>query len=300
MPFRNDLFLGRFGLNPRHDDTDLLLDEPVARMIGRRVCRHYGREAVTDGMLETLLAAAQSAPAKSDLQQYAIVVTDKDQQQAISAMIGSMPWIAEASRFLVFCADMHRGQRIAELRGKEHVNNTLDTFMNAAVDASLAMMSFITAAGFKGLGTCPVSAVRAHTAAICELLGLPKGVYPVAGLTVGYPTDDGRFTLRLPPSVVVHHGTYDDSALETELRPMTPAATSCSPSRRKNRCTRTTSAFPTTTAGPRTRPGGWPSANARISGLLSGGTASIWNRGRPGLGDFIPQRTNPFPTVCKI
>ncbi|MEQ9170392.1 MAG: nitroreductase family protein [Rhodospirillales bacterium] len=218
MPFRNDLFLGRFGLNPRHDDTDLLLDEPVARMIGRRVCRHYGREAVTDGMLETLLAAAQSAPAKSDLQQYAIVVTDKDQQQAISAMIGSMPWIAEASRFLVFCADMHRGQRIAELRGKEHVNNTLDTFMNAAVDASLAMMSFITAAGFKGLGTCPVSAVRAHTAAICELLGLPKGVYPVAGLTVGYPTDDGRFTLRLPPSVVVHHGTYDDSALETELK----------------------------------------------------------------------------------
>ncbi|MEQ9575834.1 MAG: nitroreductase family protein [Rhodospirillales bacterium] len=218
MPFRHDLFLGRFGLNPRHDDTDLLLDEPVARMIGRRVCRHYGREAVTDGMLETLLAAAQSAPAKSDLQQYAIVVTDKDQQQALSAMIGSMPWIAEASRFLVFCADMHRGQRIAELRGKEHVNNTLDTFMNAAVDASLAMMSFITAAGFKGLGTCPVSAVRAHTAAICELLGLPKGVYPVAGLTVGYPTDDGRFTLRLPPSVVVHHGTYDDSALETELK----------------------------------------------------------------------------------
>tara|TARA_R110001592_G_scaffold288090_3_gene557000 strand:- start:12132 stop:12965 length:834 start_codon:yes stop_codon:yes gene_type:complete len=218
MPFRNDLFLGRFGLNPRHDDTDLLLDEPVARMIGRRVCRHYGREDVTDGMLETLLAAAQSAPAKSDLQQYAIVVTDKGQQQAISAMIGSMPWIADASRFLVFCADMHRGQRIARIRGKEHVNNTLDTFMNAAVDASLAMMSFITAAGFKGLGTCPVSAVRAHTAAICELLGLPKGVYPVAGLTVGYPTDDGRFTLRLPPSVVVHHGTYDDSALETELK----------------------------------------------------------------------------------
>ena len=218
MSFRNDLFLGRFGLLPRHDDADLLLDEPVARMIGRRVCRHYGKEELTDGQLETLLAAAQSAPAKSDLQQYSIVVTDKAQQRAISDMIGSMPWIADASRFLVFCADMHRGQRIAEMRGKEHVNNTLDTFMNGAVDASLAMMAFITAAGFKGLGTCPVSAVRAHTAAICELLGLPDGVFPVAGLTVGYPTDDGRFTLRLPPSVVVHHGTYDDSNLEDELR----------------------------------------------------------------------------------
>ena len=218
MTFRSDLFLGRFGLNPRFEDTDLRLDEPVARMIGRRVCRHYGKEAISDGLLETLLAAAQSAPAKSDLQQYSIVIADKDQQQAVSDMIGSMPWIADASRFLVFCADMHRGQRVAEIRGHEYANNTLDTFMNAAVDASIAMMSLITAAGFKGLGTCPVSAVRAHTAAICDLLGLPKGVFPVAGLTVGYPTDDGRFTLRLPSSVVVHHGKYDDSNLDTELK----------------------------------------------------------------------------------
>ena len=50
MPFRNDLFLGRFGLNPRHDDTDLLLDEPVARMIGRRVCGHFLAEEAPDAV----------------------------------------------------------------------------------------------------------------------------------------------------------------------------------------------------------------------------------------------------------
>lgn len=218
MTFRDDLFMGRFGLKTRHQDIDLGLGDPVAAMIGRRVCRNYGKEDVSDGLLETLLAAAQSAPAKSDLQQYSILVTNKDQQQKISDLIESMGWITQASRFLVFCADMRRGQRVAEIRGREHVNNTLDTFMNAAVDASLAMMAFITAAGFKGLGTCPVSAVRKPVAEVSEILGLPDGVYPVAGLTVGYPTDDGRFTLRLPPSVVVHHGTYDDSTLETELK----------------------------------------------------------------------------------
>ncbi len=218
MPFRNDLFLGRFGLNPRHDDRDLLLGEPLARMIGRRVCRRYGRESISDGLLETLLAAAQSAPSKSDLQQYSIIVTDKPQQQAITGLIGSMPWINEAPRFLVFCADMRRGQRAAEIRGRDYDSNTLDTFMNAAVDASLAMMAFITAADFKDLGTCPISAVRAHMEAVCDLLGLPDGVYPVAGLTLGYPMEDGRFTLRLPSSVVVHHGKYDDSNLETELK----------------------------------------------------------------------------------
>ncbi|MEK9672891.1 MAG: nitroreductase family protein [Rhodospirillaceae bacterium] len=218
MTFRDDLFMSRFGLKPRHPDMDLGLGDPVAAMIGRRVCRKYGREKISDGLLETLLAAAQSAPAKSDLQQYSIVVCDKAQQQKITDHIKSMPWIADASRFLVFCADMRRGQRVAEIRGYSHVNNTLDTFMNAAVDAGLALMAFITAAGFKGLGTCPVSAVRQVIAEVSEILGLPDGVYPVAGLTVGYPTDDGRFTPRLPPPVVVHHGTYDDGNLEAELR----------------------------------------------------------------------------------
>lgn len=218
MTFRDDLFMARFGLKSRHEDTDLRLDEPVARMIGRRVCRKYGREAVSEGLLETLLAAAQSAPAKSDLQQFSIIVTDRDQQRRITDLIGSMPWIADAPCFLVFCADMRRGQRVAEIRGRGHVNNTLDTFMNATVDAALAMMAFIAAADFKGLGTCPISAVRAVIKEVTDILELPKGVFPVAGLTVGYPADDGKFSLRLPPSVVVHHGRYDDGNLETELR----------------------------------------------------------------------------------
>jgi len=216
--FRDDLFMARFGLKSRHEDKDLRLDEPVARMIGRRVCRKYGREAVSEGLLETLLAAAQSAPAKSDLQQFSVLVTDDEQKRRISDLIGSMPWIAEAPCFLVFCADMRRGQRIAEIRGHGHVNNTLDTFLNATVDASIAMMALVTAADFKGLGTCPISAVRAVIGEVTEILALPEGVFPVAGLTLGYPAEDGKFSLRLPPSVVVHHGRYDDSNLEAELR----------------------------------------------------------------------------------
>lgn len=216
--FREDLFLARFALPAQAAGDDLDLNDPMARMIGRRVCRAYGHEPVSDGLLETLLAAAQSAPAKSDLQQYSIVVCDGAGHRAIAGLIPSMPWIADAARFLVFCADMRRGQRVADIRGRDHVNNTLDTFMNASVDAALAMMAFITAADFKDLGTCPVSAVRAVIAEVTEILGLPDGVFPVAGLTVGWPTSDGRLSLRLPPSVVVHHGRYDDSGLEGELR----------------------------------------------------------------------------------
>ena len=36
-----------------------------------------------------------------------------------------------------------------------------------------------------GLGCCPISVVRNHVEKLSELLELPAGVFPVAGLTVG-------------------------------------------------------------------------------------------------------------------
>ena len=132
--------------------------ETIAGLLSRRSLRRYDDRAVPDELLDVLLACAQSAPTKSNLQQYSIVVVaDPELRARLQPLVPATDWLTTCPVFMVFCADMHRGQRIAEMRGKEHVNNTLDTFMNAAVDASLAMMSFITAAGFKGLGTSPVS-----------------------------------------------------------------------------------------------------------------------------------------------
>ena len=73
------------------------------------------------------------------------------------------------------------------MHGMPHANNNLDTFLNTAVDCSLAMGQFIAAADAVGLGTCPISYVRSHIEQVSPLLGLPPGVYPVAGLTVGWP-----------------------------------------------------------------------------------------------------------------
>ena len=50
------------------------------------------------------------------------------------------------------------------------------------------------------------------------LLGLPAGVYPVAGLTVGWPVFRRPVSMRLPPSVVVHRERYDDSGLDEAVK----------------------------------------------------------------------------------
>ena len=49
------------------------------------------------------------------------------------------------------------------------------------------------------------------------MLGLPSGVYPLAGLTVGWPVFRRPVSMRLPPSVVVHRERYDDSGLEADV-----------------------------------------------------------------------------------
>jgi nitroreductase len=192
--------------------------EELARIAGHRSHRKFSDRAVDASLLELLFACAFSAPSKSDLQQADVVhVADRAKVQAIADGIPDMPWIARAPVFLVFCGNNRRLRRMSEWRRKPFVNEHLDHFMNAAVDAGLVMMSFIRAAEAVGLGACPISAVRNRCAEVSRLLGLPEAVFPVAGLCVGYPAEAGRISPRLPLAVTVHVDRYDESGLEEKI-----------------------------------------------------------------------------------
>lgn len=204
------LLRARFGI----DLPGAEVPDAVAKLLDRRVARRYTEQAVPDPLLDALLAAAQSAPAKSDLQQFSVIVMrDRPRIKRIADWIGTMDWIASAPVFLVWCGDMRRGQRLCEMHGMPHANNNLDTFLNTAVDCALALGHFMAAADAVGLGTCPISYVRSHIERVSPLLGLPPGVYPVAGLTVGWPAFRRPVSMRLPPSVVVHRERYDEARL---------------------------------------------------------------------------------------
>ena len=208
------LLRSRFGVDLKGTEVP----DAIASLIDRRVTRRYTEQDVPDSLLDALLAAAQSAPAKSDLQQYSIVVMrDRSRIKRIADWIGTMDWIATAPVFLVWCGDMRRGQRLCAMHDMPHANNNMDTFLNTAVDCALAMAQFMAAADAVGLGTCPISYVRSHIERVSPLLGLPNGVYPVAGLSVGWPLFRRPVSMRLPPSVVVHRERYDDSNLESDI-----------------------------------------------------------------------------------
>ena len=213
-----DLIQDRFGL-PTVAGHAMPAEGTIAQQLAHRSIRRFKDKPVGDELIEIALSAALSAPSKSDLQQASVIdVTDPSLREEINALVPAMPWMAQASRFLVFCGDNHRMRRIAEMRGKPYPNDTLDMFMNAAVDAGLTLQSFITAAQALGRGCCPVSLIRNQIHELSRLLQLPTEVFPVAGLCVGFPAESGHISMRLPLSITVHKNHYDASAFAINLK----------------------------------------------------------------------------------
>ncbi len=192
--------------------------EELTRLAARRVHRRYLPRAVAPELLRLLCACALSAPSKSDLQQADIlVVRDKATQQRITALLPDMPWVSEAPVFLVFLANGSRLPRISYMRGKPFPNDHLDLFFNATVDAAIVLATFLRAAEAVGLGCCPISVIRDHARVIGEMLALPEKVVPIAGMTVGWPTDAGGITARLPLSLTLHEERYDEGNFAAQI-----------------------------------------------------------------------------------
>jgi nitroreductase/FMN reductase [NAD(P)H] len=207
----------------RYGETiDSSTNPPFADALGvlntRSVCRRYKRDPVPEGLLRLLCATALAAPSKSDLQQATIVrVADPAKRQAIHRLLPGSPWLADAPELLVFCADGWRFRRLFQRKKAEFVNDHLDAFFNATVDAAIVLATFVAAAELAGLGTCPISQIRDHAAKIDELLALPERVAPVAGLALGFASRKEDLSPRLGLSATVHTDRYDTAAVEREL-----------------------------------------------------------------------------------
>jgi FMN reductase [NAD(P)H] len=200
--FGYDLYLGGLG-------GDIEDNAWIKQVLLRRTHRRYGDKPVPEAVVRLILATAFSASSKSDFQQASVIrVEDRGQRDKLAALIPDMPWIGNAPVFLVFLGDARRLERISKHPVK---NGSLEGFFNATVDAALVLQTCILAAETLGLGTCPISVLRNHIEAVGEILALPDKVFPVAGLCLGYPAQQGFISMRLSPEATVQEDRYNDS-----------------------------------------------------------------------------------------
>jgi FMN reductase (NADPH) len=187
--------------------------------------RKYKPDPVPAATIEAIVSAAQRTSSSSNLQVYSVVaVTDAAKRARLAELCGSQEHIAQAPVFLAWCADLSRLDRACELRGYTQVTTYVENFLVAAVDAAIAAQTAALAAEALGLGICYIGSIRNHTQAVIDLLELPRLVFPVTGMTVGWPAVEPPVRPRLPLQSVLrwegYNRTGEDEALAEYDRAM--------------------------------------------------------------------------------
>lgn len=199
---------------------DTLSKNPVLEQIYQHASvRNYKSDPVPDELIKEIVAAGQRASTSSNLQTYSVVVTkDENQRLDMQALCNHQKHISQAPVFLTWCADISRLDRITQARGYPHASEYTEYFLIAAVDAAIAMQNAALAAESVGLGMCYIGAIRNHPLEVVKLLGLPKLVFPISGMTLGWPAGDAMLRPRLPLDAILHWGQYDTSQEEETLK----------------------------------------------------------------------------------
>ncbi len=197
-------------------------NEHIALLLSHRSVRGYRPDALPEGTLETLIAAAQSAATSSNLQTWSVIaVTDPDKKAALAKLANNQKHIEQCPLFLVWLADISRNQRMAEQESVTlEVMPYQETFLVAAIDAALAAQNATVAAESLGLSTVYIGALRNQPLEVAKVVNLPNGTFGVFGMCVGYATEAafGEVKPRLPQEVVLHREAYVPPADEAQRR----------------------------------------------------------------------------------
>ena len=212
------LYEDRYGKNSIWDFSNINIPDLLKTIISRSSVRKFSDKPISKELLTILLTAAQSAPSKSNLQQYSILIMqDETIKMKVADLIGNTKWALSAPVFLLFLADIRRNINITNNKGYDHKNNNVDTFMNAVIDSALSMQSLICAAEASGLGVCPISMIRNIIDEIKNICQLPKGVFPIAGLALGWPDEKAPISIRMPQDIMIHNDFYNEDNLTKKI-----------------------------------------------------------------------------------
>lgn len=194
-----------------------------ATLLERRSIRRYERTPIDPETMDFIYQAIRNTPTSYNGQQFSVVdVTDQALKEEIYALVGAKQ-IKTCSHFLVFLADFHKISVAASARDipMPEFPETADGVIVGVVDATLAMMSALTAAESSGLGTCCIGYARtAAPEQLARLLHLPSLTFVVCGLAIGVPREEPDMKPKQPLDLVVHHNRYTP---DDEMRPMLEA-----------------------------------------------------------------------------
>jgi FMN reductase [NAD(P)H] len=186
-------------------------NETIKLLFERSSCRDFLDKKIPADVLQFVLEAGTHAPTGGNLQPYSIIkIEDTAIKQKLAEMCGQS-FIGKAPVLLLFCIDLHRIERWASLEVAPFTaTSSFRHFWVSFQDAMICAQNICTAADSMGLGSVYIGTVIDMPADIQAMFNLPKGVFPVVLLCMGYPTTRPKPRKKLPVDVVVHSERYHE------------------------------------------------------------------------------------------
>jgi FMN reductase (NADPH) len=201
-----------------------LVSDTIETLANRVSVRSFTDEPVTDAQVDAVLQAAFRAPTSSNIQSYSvIVVRDPETLAKLAVVTAGQKHVLNAPVFLAFCADMTRIDKAVTAKGGNIERNNLETGLVTSIDAALVGMSAYIAADSLGMKGVMIGAVRNNALETAKILGLPKRVFCVFGMVLGWPDVVPSQKPRMTFESVVHYEQYGQTRDGGELDPAVAA-----------------------------------------------------------------------------
>jgi nitroreductase len=173
------------------------MDNPaISAMLNRKSVRKYTSQQPTDEVIEAVVRAGQQAPFAS--QTYSFLLNRKRKNPFGAPLL------------FTICVDLHKLEMIMERRGWKTVTNNLSLLFFGIQDAAYAAENMVIAAESLGMGSCFLGGTPYKAVRIQKQYQLPKRVFPLVELTMGYPAEEFPPRPRYPLEYTLFEDRYPE------------------------------------------------------------------------------------------
>jgi len=169
----------------------------IDTLMQRKSIRNYTAEQPTEEVLETIVRAGQQAPFAYQLG--SLLLSRDTSKNPFNAPL-----------LFTICVDMHRFELIMARRGWEIKANDLSVLILGIQDAALMAENMVIAGESLGLGSCFLGGWPYYAKKLIKQYRLPRRVFPLVGLVMGYPATNPPVRPRYPMEYHLFEDEYPD------------------------------------------------------------------------------------------
>jgi nitroreductase len=182
----------------------------IEALLNRKSIRKYTEQVPSDEVVETIVRAGQQAPFAYQLGSL-----------LLSRERAHNPF--KAPLFFIICVDSHRHEAVMARRGWKMIQNDLSLLLFGIQDAAYMAENMVIAAESLGMGSCFLGGIPYRAERFIEQYNLPPRVFPLVGLSMGYPAEDRPPRPRYPLEITLFEDEYpefDDALVERAMDQM--------------------------------------------------------------------------------